>query len=335
MKRELALVSVLVTTAALAATPARGEDARPGAPPTVESENGRCASCHTEIAAEWSASLHRSSFRDASFQRGFAIERLPSCRKCHAPEAEPASAKPDAWAAEHGVARTTCHGTTAHAHEKTRRADLGTKLCAGCHEFGFPEHDRDPVAPKHAPANRMMQRTASEHAESPHAEKSCASCHLPKVGDGAARHASHRFDVTRNEGVLRAALSVSARRDASAVVLDLAPNGVGHAFPTGDMFRRIRIEVLVGGDAAHPAFRFERRLARTFGVADGRKVEVADTRLTGKAVFTFPLPAAAATQPARYRVTYQRLTVAAMNPALTRGPEHVEQEVTLAEGVVP
>ncbi len=339
MKREIALVGAILLSSALAATsePARGEGVRASASPASASENERCTSCHADIAAEWSSSLHRSAFRDASFARGYAIERLAFCRSCHAPEADPRD-EPDAWSADHGVTCTSCHGATVSAaHDATpaKRAALGVRVCAGCHEFGFPEKDSDPRAPARAEPARMMQRTAAEHASGPHAQTSCATCHLPKVGEGASRHASHRFGITRSREALAAALTASGRRDGGAFVLDLAPKGVGHAFPTGDMFRRLRVVVEVGPDGAEPTARFERRLARTFGMVKGRRAEIEDTRLFGPTAFTFPLPPAAEGQPVRFRVGYQRLVNVPSGNRLTARTERVEEELVLAEGRVP
>jgi hypothetical protein len=336
LKREVALVGAILLSSALAWGD-EGVRASATAAPVAAAENERCVSCHADIAAEWSSSLHRSSFRDASFARGYAIERLAFCRGCHAPEADP-KAEPDAWSADHGVTCTSCHGATVTAaHDATpqKKAELGERVCAGCHEFGFPERDADLRAPAHAAPARMMQRTAAEHAAGPHAGTSCATCHLPKVGEGTARHASHRFGVTRNRETLANALTARGRREGSSFVLDLAPNGVGHAFPTGDMFRRLRVVVEVGHDGEAPVARFERKLARTFGTVAGKRAEIEDTRLTGPTALTFPLPPAVRGQPVRFRVGYQRLVNVPSGNHLAARTERVEEELLLAAGRVP
>src|ERR1700727_480519 len=51
--------------------------------------NATCEGCHAEIAAEWRASMHHHAFDDPQFARPLAIEPLPFCRGCHAPEADP------------------------------------------------------------------------------------------------------------------------------------------------------------------------------------------------------------------------------------------------------
>ncbi|WP_438038265.1 multiheme c-type cytochrome [Sorangium sp. So ce128] len=71
-------------------------------------ENQRCEACHEDIAAEWRASLHRQAFTDRVFQRSYALEPLPFCRGCHAPEADPAH-HPGADAQAVGVGCVTCH----------------------------------------------------------------------------------------------------------------------------------------------------------------------------------------------------------------------------------
>jgi hypothetical protein len=70
----------------------------------------------------------------------------------------------------------------------------------------------------------------------------------------------HGFNVSRNPELLGRSIRVgSARVEGSSVVIDLATNGVGHRFPTGDIFRRLTITLtafdtsgsLIAGDTFH------------------------------------------------------------------------------------
>ena len=63
--------------------------ARPG---DIALENARCEGCHADIAREWRASMHAQASVDPVYQRALAIEPLPFCRGCHAPEADPSRA---------------------------------------------------------------------------------------------------------------------------------------------------------------------------------------------------------------------------------------------------
>ncbi len=218
----------LVVVAALAACAAESADS-PGHPEvagSASSRNAACEGCHVDIANEWRASLHRDSHSDPSYQRAFALEPLAFCTRCHAPEAD--ANGPLAETASLGAACVTCHGGGGAVRD--------TRACVDCHEFGFPS------------GPGLMQLTATEHRASIHASTACATCHMPRV-DG---HASHRFAASRSEEMLRRAAAVTATRDANGIVITLRPRDVGHAFPTGDIFRRLRVEATVAGDASPP-----------------------------------------------------------------------------------
>lgn len=200
--------------------------------------NGKCEGCHDEIAAEWRASLHRGSHADPVYQRAFAREPLPFCTGCHAPEADPRDNGPSARHAL-GVGCVTCHamegahpGASASA---STGASTGKSACARCHEFSFPG------------SGEKMQLTVREHHASARAALPCTGCHMPKVtapGVSRARaHASHRFDASRDPAMIRSAARITVTRRGPKVRFSFTPDRAGHAFPTGDIFRRLRLVV--------------------------------------------------------------------------------------------
>lgn len=250
------------TTRALPNDPPRALTAATGA------EGAPCASCHADVTEEWRRSLHRSAFTDAAFARAYAREPRTFCRDCHAPEGD----------AEVGVSCTSCHPVDERAprpragHPPLRAATGASGACARCHEFAFDdERARGALA--------LMQSTVREHAASPSRETSCAECHMPRV-DG---HRSHRFGITRDPGALREAVRVEATRvGGSAVHVELRAVGVGHAFPTGDLFRRLQVSVET--DDAGPPAAATRWLSRRFSTARASTgavvvVETSDDRL--------------------------------------------------------
>jgi hypothetical protein len=201
-------------------------------------QNAACAACHADIAAEQRGSFHQRAFVDPAFQTALSAEPLAFCRGCHAPEADPARDPPPALAAL-GVACTSCHVERDAPHTATARVD-----CARCHEFDFPDAAKRPTPEK-------MQATASEHAASGRSETACAGCHMPMVGEGARRHRSHAFASTRDPQQIARALTVTAARRGERASLMIAAGEVGHAFPTGDLFRRLAVTaVVVGEDGA-------------------------------------------------------------------------------------
>ena len=283
---------------AAAPMPGPAPQARPG--DRVALQDG-CVGCHPAVAREWSESLHRVSASDEPYRRAFAREPLPFCRKCHVPEATPKQpASP--WAEAVGVGCVTCHVTQRHGvlatgtaegspHEQgvegVMEAFAGPGACAGCHEFAFPG-----VAPGRPDD---MQETLREHADSWARDYACADCHMPWVDEGAGRgHRSHRFAASRDPEMLALAVGVGARRTGAAQVeLTLTPGAAGHAFPTGDLFRRLELRVWVFGvEGPHAPQR--RWLGREFAkVAHGQMLaqgEVADTRVHAEpVVFRFDL----------------------------------------------
>lgn len=243
-------------------TGASCRDGAPTAAPLARSEASaapRCASCHPAETEEWEASLHHASFTDHDFQQSFAKEPADFCFHCHAPEA---TSRADTHGAARGVGCASCHAI-AESHgagDRTAR----TAACSTCHEFRFPGLDA------------LMQSTVSEHAASASAQTPCVSCHLARASDG---HRSHRFDVTRNEELLRGSVAVHSRWTSAGVEIRLATRNVGHAMPTGDLFRRLRIVVHGEGRGGGALGEEIVLLTRRFDRAAGLATEVEDTRL--------------------------------------------------------
>lgn len=304
-------------------------------PTAVEwTDNAACEGCHPVVAAQWAGSQHRTAFTDASFQTALAIEPSGFCRGCHAPE-QPAAVTEATAAAKLGVACVTCHleagsvlATTAASseapHPVTRRPSFSTaSACAGCHAFPFPDSGlRD--------APEMMQSTLQEHAASPFADWSCASCHMPEMGGVR----SHAFGASRNPAMLRQAVRVEAVRTAEGVELVLRAGEVGHAVPTGDLLRRLEVGAEV--DGAPPRRRF---LARHFGPrtqAHGLVVwgEFRDDRVPADGTprrVRLTLPDAPG-QEIRWWVKYQRV---AHQRSVRESDALLDAEVLLANGALP
>lgn len=278
-------------------------------------ENRACEGCHPQEAAEWRASQHRSSFTDPTFQRALAVEPKAFCRGCHAPE-DPEAAHPEGPQTL-GVGCVTCHlagdavlaaprpGVTLAPHRVDRSADFASvAACAGCHEFSFGDDER-----REAPL--PMQRTVSEHAASGHAERACADCHMPRAPDGRR---SHSFASTRDPGSHRRAVVARAERAGETTLrIRLEARGVGHAYPTGDLFRRVTVEAEVAGPDFQRIAHAERFLARHF--TTGRdlrelpiRIEVRDDRIGAEpTVVDLDLGPRAAGQPITWRVSLDRV----------------------------
>lgn len=282
-------------------------------------QNAACERCHADIAASWRASLHRRADVEPAYRRSFAIEPLPFCRSCHAPEADPLEEESPAEA-ELGVGCVTCHvtdsdavlaaprpGTTEPAPHAVQRvsAFAGVGACAGCHEFTFPGQ------PRRGP-DSLMQSTVSEHAASPAASRACADCHMPRDASGRR---SHDFTASRSAEVVRRAVTVRAERlDATRVRVVLTPNDPGHAFPTGDLFRRLEVTAELSGPDHMRLAGATRYLTRHWGFRPskaGRELKLDDRVHFQESVIELDLGAelaeAARTHPIVWRVAYQRV----------------------------
>jgi hypothetical protein len=343
----LSLVGVLVAARGTNALDLSQERARRVA------HNVSCAGCHPDIAAEWTRSLHQHAWKDEVFQQAFQVEPLPFCRGCHAPESDPAR-EPTARAREVGVGCVTCHleADGVHATTASGRADHAVfsdaKLakpaaCARCHQFEFP-------AEANQPHPQPMQDTVAEHAASSKADTPCQACHMPIVDGADGRHRSHAFSVIADPSLIRRAVTVRAERaddrDGAAVRITLAAAAVGHAFPTGDMFRRV--EVRAEAIDAHGRViatavpvvlqrRFEDVPRDPTGVdLSFARVEVEDSRVPppglGERSVRLVLPAAAAHARIVYRVVYQRMSTPM---ASAFGVEQVLDEIVVAHGELP
>jgi len=308
-----AIVSTVVVASTMAAcSRARTSPSPAGspAPATAKGDAEGCASCHAAIADEWRASFHRSAFTDSSFQRSLSLEEPKDrafCLRCHAPAQETAGRSA-------GVDCTSCHATP-HA---PKRVAVGTSACATCHEFAFDDGRAD-----------LVQKTVSEHASSPWADVSCSECHMP-VRDG---HKDHRFVAGHAPTeMIASAVHVSLARASSTSMRFTVRVDAGHAFPTGDMFRRARLQVFAEDAKGAIVGDAERIFGRTWGSETtgphaGHRKETSDTRIRGTWNETIAFDAKPGTiTRVRWSLVYERVIS-------MRGP-HVElaSSDVIAEG---
>lgn len=313
MIRRWALALALLTGCEPAASepaPAPVVDA-----PLVGLGDADCQACHPQVADQWAHSRHHAAFTNDDFQRSYGREPLAFCRDCHAPALTRAQPLPGGEAEALGVGCIDCHGEgptirtgpgagpVQAPHLLERSAEFGTRSCARCHEFEFPAESR-------RPAGSMMQTTMREHRASAYADRGCDDCHLPRRADGGR---DHSLASTRDPGALRRALAVTARREGNALIVTLEPRGIGHAFPTGDLFRRLALhaELRSGGERVAATTRY---LARHFvprrredGTLDAAfEWSVPDDRLRGPTTIRLELDPAASGE-LRWWIDHERV----------------------------
>lgn len=192
--------------------------------------------------------------------------------------------------------------------------------CGRCHAFSFP--GRPALA---------MQDTLREHTSSAYASTSCIDCHMPRRADGGR---DHRFAASRDPALLKRALRVRAARRSTSVHLSLEPGWVGHAMPTGDLFRRLLVEAEVADEQWQVLASDSQVLGRRFA-SGGHRVPVADDRV-GAAGPTptevvLELGEAAVDRTIRWRVQYERVAFASGDGKTSK----VWDSVTIADGILP
>jgi len=283
--------------------------------------NRRCALCHRSIVEEWKRSLHRHSYDDPYFARALRIEPVNFCRKCHAADADP-NRDPDPAIAADGVSCLTCHWTKvgvvgAHGtgnqqivdHDASGDARLGDdRACGNCHQFDFPTKAG-------AVSVTPMQDTVREHEASAYPGIPCQGCHMPLVNDSdGTKHHRHDFAVQGDRGFLAHAVRIElVQRTPNGVTVALFSGRIGHAFPTGDLFRSAELELWTSASPGRKAKPLIVRLERGYTqdrVNQARHV-AGDTRLVPKGgnrdSRLIKVPLQTSTEPIHYRLTWLRM----------------------------
>lgn len=237
----------------------------------------RCQGCHRQQAETFAQSGHAQARTSFVFAAALRREEPGFCLRCHAPQARSASAPDEAAPAEeHGVACGACHAPSGLALRDSR-------LCAGCHQFGFSlRDDRGALVGLTARPQQDTYEEWRRYEQGSGDSRGCVSCHMPG-GD-------HAMGGVRRLDALRAAVQVQQVQGGLRISL----RGVGHRLPTGDIMRWLTLEA-----AADPLFeepltlhRFGRTLGRDRGPQGSSVRVLEDTSLDPLAAPLFvPLPA--------------------------------------------
>ena len=185
-----------------------------------------CEKCHARVALEHAGSQHAQASTHPLYAQAYRLEPSALCRNCH-----------DPLGGDAGITCAVCHvreGVVLGARAAPRaphpvRVDPGLKseLCAGCHEFPFAV----PRGKGFVLVDAPMQSTFSEWRKvDARPDAACTTCHLK---------AGHAFPGGHDPALVRRSLEVQL----AGGELLLSTIGVGHRFPTGDVFRRLMVEV--------------------------------------------------------------------------------------------
>lgn len=206
---------------------------------TTELSAKECGRCHEDEYAEWQQSRHRISLTNPIFVAGFAAEPVARCIRCHAPlepqlEAVKAARRkheglPTTGLAAEGVNCVVCHIRNGEVMRPwDDRSGDSSLLCAGCHQFNFHEMKRGQLILTDTPIQNTHVEWQNYIAHG--GVEGCIDCHM--TGGNHQIRGAHDIEL------LRASLKVVCTPQG----LQLTPSGVGHHFPTGDVFRHLLVE---------------------------------------------------------------------------------------------
>lgn len=238
-----------------------------------------CRSCHATIYENWFSSRHRSSFSNSLYQESHSRENMDWCVNCHAPLVKFEN-KSVRWKPEEGISCQVCHvregkiitsklpepkmskdsSLAKLSHDYSIDKEFGkSEFCANCHQFNFPisktgTRKGNPVQYSELP----MQNTYQEWKTSSfHGKLECQSCHLR-----AKSAESHLFPGGHNQNFLKNSFRVEARRlEGNAIGVSIFTIGVSHSFPTGDLFRTLRLELKDNRGGYLKQFRFQKNFS--------------------------------------------------------------------------
>lgn len=156
---------------------------------------------------------------------------------------------------------------------------------------------------------------------------------MPAGGDGLRRRRSHAFPGSRDEALVRSAVAVEARRvSATRIAVTLSPANAGHAFPTGDLFRRLSISAEALGADEMVLGQEERFLTRHWVLRPGQvgRRLLSDDRVHAAPVTVeLEVGAAGEGRAIAWQVTYQRV---AHPNGIDMSAVELEGEIRVASG---
>jgi hypothetical protein len=216
-----------------------------------------CGACHEGIYEEWSNTRHRVAFTNKLYKESHEKEPLIWCVNCHAPimksNGDPEKIQ-DRLFVEDGVSCIVCHKRgdkilTARIPSKPKEHEYievkemrRSEFCENCHQFNFPVGTGNVPHKNFKFSNQPMQNTFTEWQMSYfYGKETCQDCHM----ETKTNYKTHNFPGGHNRDYLAKTFSLSLEKvsddDAKLIV---TAKRLGHAFPTGDLFRTLVIRLL-------------------------------------------------------------------------------------------
>lgn len=223
------------------------------------------------------------------------------CTNCHSPlalEGKNPDEEKNRVLSEEGVSCIACHvrenqilANKEIQNPREHNFILNKKLkdsefCSNCHQFNFPSADKKQGFQF---SNLPMQNTYEEWKESYFYKKkeNCQSCHMPtKINSKGEKYRSHTFYGGHNKEFLASTFNLKLiQEDQNLFKVELQAKRLGHSFPTGDLFRKLNIQIL---DKNFKKL-YEFDLGYEYSKNPNPKLEDAEKILSAKEVFLPPL----------------------------------------------
>lgn len=290
--------------------PINAEKLRPG---KISVDARDCGKCHQFEYNTWSESVHARAFTNHIFSKALQRDRQAWCLNCHTPlwsgkEADveriigwltkSAGARAQMPAhLEQGITCAVCHvrdgqivgsgkkarDPTGKKHEVLVNKNLRTeKFCAGCHQFNFPAEIKPVVVYQHSPP---MQNVVAEHLSlrKLYSDKRCGDCHYKN-----ADHSLHQTAATDMREKFQVEVKRKRGGKANQITYTIRTPPIGHHFPTGDLFRAVKLTLFGEGDKIlyREEFRKEVRVVDQELVSDTtmRPVKVGESAVVSKTI---------------------------------------------------
>lgn len=224
----------------------------------ILSDSKSCMNCHKTIYDNWNNSRHRVAFTNELYQESHEREPMQWCVNCHAPllkeEANP-DLPNERLLSEEGISCIVCHvrnkkiltsklpalSETEYAHDYEIAPSIGkSEFCANCHQFNFPTIKSTKSKDRFVYSHLPMQNTVKEFKESFFSHLGeCQTCHLESKSAN-----THSFYGGHDKEKLASSIFLQIERITRySISLKVITNGIAHSFPTGDLFRTLKIRI--------------------------------------------------------------------------------------------
>jgi hypothetical protein len=127
-----------------------------------------------------------------------------------------------------------------------------SEFCAGCHQFNFLNVEDRKSSTTPVPSQNTYKEWLDYRAKG--GQKTCQNCHMP--------NGEHSFHAYQKLARLQESVTLKAFVGVSDVLFAIGTNNIGHRFPTGDLFRRLTLEVADNKDAGYRVVAVFRRELR-------------------------------------------------------------------------